>query len=245
MTQFGFDVSQYEPFGTYISYPLAKYPVEIVNVTTDKTTTDPTQGKMVLHLKILDGPYSASVFQYMLNLWNKDPTAVDLSRRKLSSVCRVIKRKAQTTEELIGGRFIALIGPQDNDPKYSEVKQIWDLEGNDPAGGVTQPPAAPVTAPPAAPPAAPMNAPAWNYANPAAYLPNAPSNPAAPPSQQPPAWPAGPPAAPSGPPTGWGAPTGPTAPPAAPVAPWGAPAAAPVAPWENPAATQTKPPWAS
>lgn len=235
-----FNARQVEPASFPPPPPLADYHVRITD-SDGKPTKDNQGGYLELTLEILDpGPQQGRKIPYRLNLFNTNQQTVEIAYRQLSAVCWVIGVMDVTdTRALHNIPFIAVIGPQKNDPQYPNVFQVKDINGNAP-GKAAQP-----AAPPAAPPAA-AAPPAWGAppaaAPPAAAPPAWNAPPAAQPPAAPPAWAPAAAAAPA-----WQPPA--AAPPAAPPA-WQPPTAAapaaqpPAAPPWAPAAPPAAPPWA-
>lgn len=209
-----FDPSTVEPTSFAPVPPMGDYHVRIVDSEV-QPTADKQSGFLRFDLEILDpGPFQGAKVPYRLNLFNtKSQTTVEMAYRQLSALCwcTVNGRAIQNAAELHGIAFMAKIGPQTDNPQYSNVFAVMDINGNLPKGMKgQQQPAAPVPfGAPAAPPAA---APA---AAPTAWGPPAPA-----------------PAPPQPAPTAWGPPQ-PTAPPAQ---AWGPPAPAPTAWQPGPAA---------
>lgn len=195
-----FDATQVDPRQSKggICFPLADYPVEITAVEAVAVQNSKDKGMLVLDLKVLDGEYKNQVQQDRLNLYGQTEVTTRIAYQHLSAICHATgKLRIGDSSELVGGRFIATIGPQDApNEKYSEVKLIKDLAGNIPVMGQ---PVAPQNTPIAAQGPAQQTAPPA----PAASTPwNNPAQPAAPATaQQPPAsatpWASGPAAAPA------------------------------------------------
>jgi hypothetical protein len=220
-----FDARTVEPTSFPQPPVLADYHVRVIDGEA-KPTSNNQGGYLELTFEILDpGPYLNRKIPDRLNLFNQNPQTCAIAYGHLSAICHVTGVfQIQDIRQLFGIPFIATIGPQKDDPRYSNVYTVKDINGNLPGktpavnGVQVAPPAAPqppvATAPPAwAPPGAatpaPAPAPAW-----------------APPGAQPPATYS---PAPAAAPPAWQPPVT-TAPPATPVwSPSGAPPAAP--PW--------------
>lgn len=170
--QFMFDATTVAPDqGAGICFPLGDYPVEITKAEPVPTKNNPNVNMLVLTLTCLDGPMKGQNQLYRFNIAHENETTRRIAYSQLSAICHVIGRlQIQDTNQLVGGRFIATIGPQDSDPKYSEVKKVKDMQGNEPgrSAAPSTPPAQPpasapfpsATAAPATPAAAPWGAPA-------------------------------------------------------------------------------------
>lgn len=214
-----FDARQVEPASFAPPPPMADYHVRI-SESEAKPTKDNTGGYLQLILEILDpGPYQGRKIQYNLNIFNASVQTVEIAYRQLSAVCHVCNVfHIQDTRQLHNIPFIATIGPQKDNPQYSNVFGVKDINGAIPGAKSAAAAPASVAAPPAAAPAPP----AWQQ-------------PAAPPAAAAPVW-GGPPAA--------AAPAAPAwAPPGAPAAS-APPAAAPAPPWSPAAAAPAAPAWA-
>ncbi len=192
-----FNARQVEPASFLPPPPLADYHVRIVD-SEAKPTKDNSGGYVNFQLEILDpGPHQARKVPYNLNLFHTNPQTVEIAYRQLSALCHVTGVfDVKDTRQLHNIPFIATIGPQPNNPQYSNVFGVKDINGNAPGkGNAPAVPSAPpptAAAPPAwgAPPAQPA-APTWPGAAPAP----APAQPAAP------AWGPPPQAAPTAAPT--------------------------------------------
>lgn len=190
-----FDARTVEPASFAPPPPLADYHVRITE-SEGKATKDNTGGLLELWLEILDpGPQQGRKIRYGLNLYNVSQQAIDIAYRQLSALCHVTGQFNVTdSRQLHNIPFIATIGPQVNNPTYSNVFGVKDINGNVPgksaaAPAPAAPPVTPAAAPAWAPPAAATATPAWTP-------PGAPAQPAAP---APPVWgqPAQPAAAPA------------------------------------------------
>lgn len=134
-----FDASQIDPRQSRggICFPLADYPVEIVSVEAVAVQNSKDKGMLVLGLKVLDGEYRNQIQEDRLNLYGQAEVPMRIAYQHLSAICHATsKLRIGDSSELIGGRFIATIGPQDSpNEKYSEVKLVKDLAGNIPVAG--------------------------------------------------------------------------------------------------------------
>lgn len=73
-------------------------------------------------------------FRY--NLWNNSPQAVEIANKQLSALCHAIGifqlDFSNEAKALLGGRGRMEIGPQKNNPEYTEIKRVFDANGNEP-----------------------------------------------------------------------------------------------------------------
>lgn len=225
MVAFSFNAHQYQPNyggGGGEQLPPGKYKGVIVNaepVNTKDQAGNVKGGYLALTIMPTEGPLAGQKHTDRLNLHHINPKVVEIANEQMSAYCHVLGQFAiQDTMQLCNIPFCFEIGyqkgqeptPEKPNGGFTEVKAIFDANGNPP--GKAGSGAAPVAAQPA-----PATAPPTDVA-PAAQPPAAWGQPAptaeAPPAAQP----------------GWGAPAAEAAPAAAP-----APAVAPP-PWGGPTA---------
>lgn len=234
-----FDARQVAPSAFPPPPPLAKYHVAIVE-TDVKAANTGNGGLLEMVLKIGDsGPQMDRRITYRLNLYNTNEQARAIARGEFSAICHALGMSAvpiQDTRQLHDIWFMASIGPQTKDPRYAEVFEVFDVQGNQPwkpaAGQAPAPtafnvPPAPPQAPPVAqwgqpqPPAPPVQSQSGNPwgppapAAPGGWSPQPPAQQAQPPAQQ---WGQPQAAAPPATPPVWPGTGGSAAPPA--QAPW-------------------------
>lgn len=147
-------------------------------------TKDQTGGYIALTLQNEAGDTHTD----RLNVHNTNPTTVRIANEQLAMYCAVMGLNPATltdTAQLHGIPFGMEIGPQKNEPKYTEVKGLLMADGSEYKAGAA--PAAPAAAPapafgaaPAAPAAAPAPAFGAQPAAPAAPAPAFGAAPAAP-----------------------------------------------------------------
>lgn len=228
---FQFNARQHNPDQTPDPVPEGRYKV-IIEKTNLKETKNKDGAMIDVRLKIIEGQYANRTLQTNLNVFNKNPQAVEIAHKELSAICHCVG-----VFDIVGQD-----GAQDNylpmlhniplscdvtvEDSYNRIKKWRDANGNLP-GQQGAPSAAPQqSAPPAAPPPAQQG---WGAPPPQGIPPQG-----APPAQG--QWGAPPAAPPQGAPPSqqqtWGAP--PQQPPAAPPAQSGA--------WGAPPADQQQPP---
>lgn len=208
MVAFAFNAQAFTPSygGGGANLPPGKYKGVIVDTRQEKTN-DGKGGYLALDLTPIEGPLAGQKHTDRLNLHNLNPQTVEIANKQLSAYCYCVGQfNIQDTVQLHNIPFYFEIGfqkghePTAEKPEggYTEVKAIYDINGNSPGktGGTAAVAAAP--APVAAPPAAvaPTAAPAAGWGAPAPAEAPAPAPAAAPPAAAPPAaaW-GGPPAA--------------------------------------------------
>lgn len=122
--------------GSATLFPLGDYLCEIVKVEPTPVKDAPEKGMLVLTLKVLEGEYKGSTQEYRLNLFNPSEQTVSIAYKQLGAVCLVTGKGGLTdSSELVGGRLLATIGPQDKNDKYSDVKKVMDVLGGSPVKG--------------------------------------------------------------------------------------------------------------
>lgn len=169
-----FNALEMEPAtGGSTLFPLDDYLCEIVKVIPVPVKDDKEKGRLVFTLKVLEGAFKGLTQEYGLNIINPSEQAVRIAYQQLTSICLVTgKGGVGDSAELVGGRLLATIGPQDNNDKYSEVKKVMDVQGGAPvkskpyvatAAGVPVTTAIPAPVPTVVAPAAaaPSATPAW------------------------------------------------------------------------------------
>jgi hypothetical protein len=228
-----FDATGVDPTQGIPQLPNGKHPV-IIESSSIETVKAGDGGMLVLILRIIDGPAKGASGAYRLNLYSSSAKASEIAHRQLSALCHITRVfRITAADELYNIPFIIDVQPQKDNPQYSEVTRVYDINGNEPGKAPAN------GAAPAQPQQAPAPAPAAPAAAPAAW--GAPAGAGAAPAAAPAAWGAPAPAAPApapaaAPAAAWGAPAngGAAAPAAAPA--WGAPAGAAggAAPWGAP-----------
>lgn len=198
-----FDARTVSPSSFAPPPPFADYHVRITD-SEAKATTAGDGGMLVLDLEILDpGPYLNTKIPYRLNLYNKNQQTVQIAYAQLSALCHVCNVfDIRDTRQLHNIPFMATIGPQKDNPQYSNVFGVKDINGNVPGKSAAVVPLAAAPPPVAAPPVA-TAPPAWAPPTAAAPPAAAPWQPptAAVPAAAPPAWPPAAPPAAAAPPT--------------------------------------------
>lgn len=127
-----FDATQVDPTQGAGSLPVGKHPVIAVSSSIDATKAG-DGGMLVYILKIIDGPYSGTTGPYRLNLYNNNPKAVEIAQRQLSALCHVTGvYQVADSDALLNIPFVIEVAPQKDDPSYTEIKKVFDINGNEP-----------------------------------------------------------------------------------------------------------------
>lgn len=142
-----FDATQYDPAQSVGSLPVGKHPV-VIESGEVKATKSNDGGFLQLNLRVIDGPHTGATGAYRLNLYNNNQKAVAIANQQFSAVCHAIGvYKVDTTEQLQGIPFVVEVGLQSGEEAqakgYTEVKKVFDINGNEPGrnsnGGAAQP----------------------------------------------------------------------------------------------------------
>ena len=226
-----FNAQQFDPTQGGGSLPVGRHPV-IIESSEVKANKANDGGYLQLNVKLIDGPQTGTTGAYRLNLYHSNPQTAEIAHRQLSAICHVIGVfNVQDSQQLHNIPFIVEVGLQKGEEAaqkgYTEVKKVFDINGNEPGkAGQGAPAAKPQQQPaqggfgqqqPAQQPQQPQGGGAWGQ-QPA-------QQPAAQPQGNGPAWggqpqqPAAQPQQPAGNAPAWGQQPGGAAP--AGGAPWG------------------------
>lgn len=142
-----FNPHQFDPTQGIGGLPLGKYPV-VIESSEVKPNKNNDGGFLQFGLKIIDGPSAGITGAYRLNLYNTSAKAVEIAHRQLSAVCHVVNvfklgNDGTDVSVLHNIPFIIEVGPQKDSPEYTEVKKVFDINGNEPNKGGAAAPAQP------------------------------------------------------------------------------------------------------
>jgi hypothetical protein len=130
--QQAFDANSVNPQQSTGQLPIGKHPVAIVDSIV-KATQKNDGGYLELELRIMDGPMTGTTGAYRLNLYNQSAKAVEIANQQLSAICHVTGQfMIQDSAQLHNIPFIVEVGPQKDNPQYTEVKKVYDANGNEP-----------------------------------------------------------------------------------------------------------------
>ncbi len=179
-----FNAQQFDPTQGGGSLPVGRHPL-IIESSEVKANKANDGGYLQLNLKLIDGPQMGATGAYRLNLYHSNPQTAEIAHRQLSAICHVIGVfNVQDSQQLHNIPFIAEVGLQKGEEAaqkgYTEVKKVFDINGNEPGKAGQGAPAAQPQQQPAAqggfgqqqPAAQPQgNAPAWGGGQPAQQQP--------------------------------------------------------------------------
>ena len=184
-----FDAQQYDPTQGGGSLPVGRHPV-IIESSEVKANKANDGGYLQLNVKLIDGPQTGTTGAYRLNLYHSNPQTAEIAHRQLSAICHCVGVfNVQDSGQLHNIPFIIEVGLQKGEEAaqkgYTEVKKVFDINGNEPGKAGQGAPAAQPQQQPAAqgggawggqpaqqPAAQPQgNAPAWGGGQPAQQQP--------------------------------------------------------------------------
>ena len=170
------------------SLPVGRHPV-IIESSEVKANKANDGGYLQLNVKLIDGPQTGTTGAYRLNLYHSNPQTAEIAHRQLSAICHCVGVfNVQDSGQLHNIPFIIEVGLQKGEEAaqkgYTEVKKVFDINGNEPGKAGQGAPAAQPQQQPAAqggfgqqqpaqqPAAQPQgNAPAWGGGQPAQQQP--------------------------------------------------------------------------
>ena len=128
-----FNAQQYDPTQGAGQLPVGKHPVKIIDSEV-KANKAGDGGYLQLTLQIIDGPQTGATGPYRLNLYHQNQQTVEIAHKQLSAICHVIGVfNIQDSQQLHNVPFVAEVGFQKGDEqKYTEVKKVFDINGNEP-----------------------------------------------------------------------------------------------------------------
>ena len=183
-----FNAQQYDPTQGGGSLPVGRHP-SIIESSEVKANKANDGGYLQLNVKLIDGPQTGTTGAYRLNLYHSNPQTAEIAHRQLSAICHCVGVfNVQDSGQLHNIPFIIEVGLQKGEEAaqkgYTEVKKVFDINGNEPGKAGQGAPAAQPQQQPAAqggfgqqqpaqqPAAQPQgNAPAWGGGQPAQQQP--------------------------------------------------------------------------
>lgn len=138
----GFSAGQVAPnFGGAMGLPVGRHRV-IITKFNQKATKANDGGILEVCLQAIEGESNGLTKIDNLNVFNKNPTTVEIAIRRLSAYCHVVNRpdwndQQNELEELCNIPFYVDIVEQKENPKYTEVNEI--IPDNQGAAAQSQP----------------------------------------------------------------------------------------------------------
>ncbi len=139
-----FDATGIEPRQSVGSHPPGTFPVVITNTYGQETPSDSEVKTGCMLCVVFTSQQGSIINRY--NIFNANETTVKIAKEQLSALCHatgVFKLTIvdgnnqmlpldQWAREIRNARAVIEIGPQIKDPKYMEVKKVYDAAGNEP-----------------------------------------------------------------------------------------------------------------
>jgi len=137
-----FNAQQYDPSQGVVGLPVGRHPV-VIESSEVKANSNNDGGYLQLNLKVIDGPNAGTVGAYRLNLYHSNQQTIEIAHRQFSAVCHVVGVfNVQDSAQLHGIPFLVEVGQQKSNPQYTEVKKVFDINGNEPGKAGQPAPAA-------------------------------------------------------------------------------------------------------
>lgn len=132
-----FNATQFDPTQSAGSLPIGRFPAILTKseITPVKTNDG---GMLVYTVECIDGPHKGASGPYRLNLYNASPKAVEIAQRQFAALCWVTgQQNVEDSAQLHGTPFIMEVGLQRGEEAvekgYTEVKKVFDINGNEPS----------------------------------------------------------------------------------------------------------------
>lgn len=127
-----FDATKFDPSQGIGQLPVGnKLPV-VITESEMKPTKDNSGGYLQFTVQIGQGEHAGRRGAYRINLYNASDAARSSAERQLSALCHVTGVfTLENTQQLHNIPFLIDVVPQ-ADPKYTEVKAVYDANGNEP-----------------------------------------------------------------------------------------------------------------
>jgi len=141
-----FDATQFNPVQGVGGLPIGKHLVMIVSDELKATANDKNAAFLQFNLKVVEGPHANAMGVDRLNIYHSSPQTVEIAQKRLSSYSYAIGVfQFDDTAALHNKPFIVEVGPQKDKPEYTEVKKVYDANGNEPGKPAQQQAAQPQT----------------------------------------------------------------------------------------------------
>lgn len=117
MASFGgtYDANNGETMGDTSALPAGEYVAAIVKSERREAKSGNGNAYINLEFEVQDGPSQGRRFWTMLNLFNKNPDAVEIAQRELNSICQAIGRlRVDDSEDLHGIPMIVRLGVKED-----------------------------------------------------------------------------------------------------------------------------------
>jgi hypothetical protein len=130
-----FNALQFDPTQGAGQLPIGKH-VVIAEKSEIKPTKGNDGGFLEFGLKIVEGQQAGVGGAWRLNLYNASQQAVEIANKQMSALCHVTGVFNVTdSSQLHNIPFMVEVAPQKDNPQYTEVKRVFDRNGNEPKAG--------------------------------------------------------------------------------------------------------------
>ena len=131
-----FNAQQFDPTQGGGSLPVGRHPC-IIESSEVKANKANDGGYLQLNVKLIDGPQTGATGAYRLNLYHSNPQTAEIAHRQLSAICHCVGVfNVQDSSQLHNIPFIIEVGLQKGEEAaqkgYTEVKKVFDINGNEP-----------------------------------------------------------------------------------------------------------------
>ena len=131
-----FNAQQFDPTQGGGSLPVGRHPC-IIESSEVKANKANDGGYLQLNVKLIDGPQMGTTGAYRLNLYHSNPQTAEIAHRQLSAICHCVGVfNVQDSGQLHNIPFIIEVGLQKGEEAaqkgYTEVKKVFDINGNEP-----------------------------------------------------------------------------------------------------------------
>ena len=141
-----FNAQQFDPTQGGGSLPVGRHPC-IIESSEVKANKANDGGYLQLNVKLIDGPQTGTTGAYRLKLYHSNPQTSEIAHRQLSAICHCVGVfNVQDSSQLHNIPFIIEVGLQKGEEAaqkgYTEVKKVFDINGNEPGKAGQSAPAA-------------------------------------------------------------------------------------------------------
>ena len=128
------NAKDYNPEQGAGSFPIGKHKV-IISEAKITATKSNDGGMLIFTLQCIEGDCQGLSAPYRLNLYNQSQTAVEIAHRQFTAVCYVVgipDFNGIDLRPLFNRPFYVEVGQQATNPQYTEIKKVYDVNGQEP-----------------------------------------------------------------------------------------------------------------
>lgn len=132
-----FDPAAFDPSQSVGSLPIGKHPV-VIESDEVKANKNNDGGYLQFNVRVIDGPNAGAIGAYRLNLYHTNAQTVEIANKQLSAVCHVVNvfrlgQNGDDTSVLHNIPFVVEVAAQKDNASYTEIKRVFDMNGNEPS----------------------------------------------------------------------------------------------------------------